>query len=89
MPLAVAATEAVQTAGEPLHVTVTGLVGFKAALEPEAGAVKVTCAPVTGSAWADGAALLTVTIRGLAKAVLIGVLWLSPPLLLRVSPCHS
>ena len=58
----------------------------KLALAPEAGAVKVTRPPSTGSPACTGA---TVSASGLAKAVLTRVVWLSPPVLERVKPRDS
>ena len=58
----------------PLPLIVTGAVGEKFALAPEAGAVNVTCPPTTGSP----KALVTPTTSGLAKGVLTVVCWLLP-----------
>ena len=56
-----------------------------AALAPDAGGVKVTAPPFTGSP----NALVTLRARGLVKSVLIGVDWPSPPVFASVKPCDS
>lgn len=50
------------------------------ALAPDEGAVKVITPPSTGSPWA----LLTLTIRGAAKGVLVRALWPLPPVYVSV-----
>ncbi len=79
-PLAV--TDTVASPEESIVAVVTaGLV-----LAPEEGPVNVTTPPATGS---SGLLAVTITTSGAPKAVLTGVLWLSPLTIVIVNPLDS